>query len=365
MKKVGIYTIHACNNYGAVLQAYATARFLNEHGHKAEIVNVVTETLERAMAYQRSWRRPQDIVFNLYVIFNPSVKRKIRNFSSFRGLLPLSQLYRSYQEVIDNPPSYDVHLVGSDQVWNVERGLGQAYFFLPFIPKGGRKMSYASSFGCYDAIRQNKESITNLLSSFDGLGVREQDAAAYLSQECGLIPQCVLDPTFLLDSQQWGNIAGDEPIIKTPYILYYGFDTNRFCEEALSLASRMLKLPVIGVSVSLHSPYKFDRFYQEAGPKEFLNLIKNATMVLTSSFHGMALSLNFRRDFVVIRSGTRMSRMESLLKLFDLDERIVGNTDELSQLLSKRPNIDYQTCSSVMEEKSLESGKWLLNQLDR
>lgn len=190
----------------------------------------------------------------------------------------------------------------------------------------------------------------------------------FLTAECSLPTDNVLDPTFLLDAQEWEQIMDKQAIFKGKYILYYGFDTSDFCAEAIRLLKKKLGLPVVGISVSLHSPYSFDCFYQQAGPREFLNLIKNATLILTSSFHGMALSINFRKDFIVLKHGTRMSRMESLLANFNLKNRLVHNIDTLDDLVNYNIHVNYSDCENTISEKVDYSRKWLvkhiLNQLD-
>lgn len=356
---IGIYTIHACNNFGAVLQAYATARYLKELGYKAELVNVVTPDEEKRMHYLRSWNSLKGVLFNIYSILNPKVRRKVENFKRFRDRMPLSKRYRSYNEIINNTPIYDLHLVGSDQVWNVENGIGNAYFFLPSLSSDQRCISYASSFGNVNAIANLSGQIKKYLSNFKSISVREQDANDFIINNLHLSSTCVLDPTFLLDASEWSEIAGDKPLIEGGYILYYGFDNNHNCAGSISLLSDKLDLPVVGVSGSLHSPFKFDKFYKEAGPEEFLNLIRNASFIITSSFHGMALSINFRKDFAVLKHGTRMSRMESMLAKFSLSNRIVSNPDELNELIKSSKSVDYESIEPIIVNAVSDSQNWL------
>lgn len=174
----------------------------------------------------------------------------------------------------------------------------------------------------------------------------------------------VLDPTFLLDAQEWEQIMDKQAIFQGKYILYYGFDTSDFCAEAMRLLKKKLGMPVVGISVSLHSPYSFDCFYQQAGPCEFLNLIKNASVILTSSFHGMALSINFRKDFIVLKHGTRMSRMESLLSKFNLENRLISNIEKLDVLINKNFSINYNACETTINENVEFSRKWLINHIN-
>lgn len=357
--KIGLYTIHSCNNYGALLQSYSTVNFLYEKGYDVEIVNVTSSEEEDLMNYRRRGRCFKSKLLNLYVRFHPLIQKKISRVQSFRNLLPLSRRYYSHSEVAQDPPVYDVHMVGSDQVWNVEKGMGDGYFFLPFLAKGSSKISFASSFGNIDSVRGYKEEVSKYLSDFSRRSVRELESAVFLTSECNLKTDAVLDPTFLLSSEKWSELAGDQPIVKGNYALYYGFDQSSFCKDSITLIREELNMPVIGVSVSIHSPYSFDKFIIDAGPREFLNLVKYASFILTSSFHGMAFSVIFRKEFCVIKYGTRMSRMVSCLSTFNLKERIVENIEDLKKTVRKPIAYD----EVIITEKVDYTRNWLIHSL--
>lgn len=359
--KVGIYTIHACNNFGAVLQAYATVTYIKRLGYEAEIVDITTQEAEKGFRYLGKWNTIKGFLSNIFSCLNPRIKKKTANFSRFRKKLTLSRRFYNYSEYASNPISYDVHLVGSDQVWNVENGLGDKFYFLPFLSSKECKVSFASSFGNIEAAKSYKGEITNLLSSFTCISVREEDACEFLIKECNIRATSVLDPTFLLSDKDWDNVADQKRLINKPYILYYGFDRGANVGEILKSAKQHTGCLLVGVSVTTHSPYKFDLFYQEAGPVEFLSLIKNAHLVITSSFHGMALSLNYRKDFIVIKNGTRMSRMESVLSQFGLINRIISSEKELNEIITT--SIDYAKHSDIIKAKVEYSKKILSNTL--
>ena len=90
-----------------------------------------------------------------------------------------------------------------------------------------------------------------------------------------------------------------------------------------------------------------------------MNLIKNATFIITSSFHGLALSINYRKDFVVLKHGTRMSRMESLLNQMKLKDRIINNTNQLNEIINTHPYIDYNILNTEINNIIKESQRWL------
>ena len=359
---IGIYTIHATNNFGALLQSYATAKFLNSHGHHAEIVNLYTINDEKHVCYVNSWTSPKGFVLNLMRLALPSVRRKLTNYQKFRQMLPLSIRFFSASSLRETPPEYDLHLVGSDQVWNTERELSTAaIYFLDFLVHGEHKASYASSFGNVEAANRYVSEIKGWLSEYQSVSVREVDAVSFLREKCEVDAKLVLDPTFLLSAEEWSDISGEKLLIPGKYVLYYGFDKTQMGQQIIDTVRREYNMPVIGISVSLTSPYRFDRFYQQAAPLECLNLIRNAEMVLTSSFHGAALSVNFRKDFIVIRHGSRMSRLESMLDLFGIKDRIVSNVDDTQQILSSSRHIDYSLCESFIDSAVNDSKQWLLN----
>ncbi len=361
MKTIGIYTFHAETNFGAQLQAFATERFLNGNGFVAEVVNIMTPKQYDNMHYCSSWHSFKGVVFNLLTLFSPSIKRKIANLNSFHDSIKLSKRFSSFEEVAINCPEYDVHIVGSDQVWNFENDFNQ-FYLLPFLPQEAKRLSYASSFGSINIKEEYFETINDCLNRFAAISVRERDAVDFINRISGLKAKHVVDPTFLLNSKEWSSVVGNMPIIKEPYILYYGFDNNDNCRQIIASVREKFKLPLVGVASTTSSPYKYDIFVKDAGPKEFINLILNCQFVITSSFHGMALSINFRKDFIVLSNGTRMSRMESALESFGIRNRIVLTADDA--LNRCNTPINYELYESRICNQISESKQWLLSELN-
>ncbi len=362
--KVGLYTIHAIDNFGAQLQAFATQHFLQRNGYECEVVNLFSKEEELRVSYRYPWHSLKGIALNLYAMFMPSVIAKKYRQRKFNKLLNLSRRYYSSEELQKSPQEYDVHLVGSDQVWNFEGGRPENNpFFLHYLPKKARKISYASSFGKAHISDEYTPFLREALGSFDKLSSRENDGVELIRNVTGKKAQLVLDPTFLLSSDEWATYCSSKPIIQYDYILCYGFAITDYWQSILDRTSQLLGMPVVAISIALHIPYKVDRFYQAAGPAEFLNLIKNARCVLTGSFHGMALALNFKKDFIVVRQGTRMSRMESLLNMLGLEEWIISDADELSNLINNKRQVDYSYVQPLLDKEVSISKLWLLDAL--
>ncbi len=361
---VGIYTIHADVNYGAMLQAFATQKFLLNHGIDAEIVNLLTKDEEYAMHYKIKCNSIKNVVKRFMAELSPKTKKKIRRIESFHQSMKLSKRYYSLDEIYNIPPNYDIHLVGSDQVWNMERGLKtRNYFFLDFLSENKVRMSYASSLGNPDISLDLYPSVKKLLEPFGAISTREEEGAKVLSTITGRDVAQVVDPTLLLSADEWMNETIQEPIIKGKYILYYGFDKSQQCKEMIDALKGQLNIPVIAVAVTQTIPYRVDKFIRDAGPREFLNLFKYATYVISSSFHGLAFAIIFRRNFFVISHGSRMSRMESLLESFNIVNRIVSSKAELIYFFQKSPVINYKALEYLINYKINYSKRWLLDEL--
>ena len=65
----------------------------------------------------------------------------------------------------------------------------------------------------------------------------------------------------------------------------------------------------------------------DAGVEEFLSLVKNAEYVVTNSFHGMIFSVQFCRPFAVFSREQCDNKIEELLDLFGIPERLIKNKD--------------------------------------
>ncbi len=360
--KIGIYTFHAEVNFGAQLQAYATQRFLRNNGFYAEIVNIESLYQEKRMNYCYPWTNIKGFILNIMKLLRPSVRKKISNIKKFHSLMNCSRRYFSEDEYMNSPEHYDVHLVGSDQVWNVENGIcAVPFYFLPFLPRNSVKISYASSFGCDCIKKEDYSKLKLLLSSFKTISVREKSGVDLVFQATGCRVKNVLDPTFLLSVEQWNSILPRDRIIPQKYILYYGFDKGANFYKMIREARRLVGGILVGVSVSLTSPYHFDRFEMCAGPLEFVRLIRDAEFVVTSSFHGMAMSIIFQKDFMILSHGNRMTRMESTLDTLGIKNRIVGNVDDVETVVKDK--INYSVVGNNVKRKVNDSSSWLLGAL--
>jgi hypothetical protein len=357
--KIGIYTIHSAYNYGAMFQAYGTQKGLEKLGYDSEFVNLYPYAAEKKNENRIFSFQLKPMLTYIYCKVNPKVQLKYKRFREFHSQMKLSKRYYSLDEIYNTPPKYDIHLVGSDQVWNLQQGLAdRPYYFLDFIDNSERKISYAASFGTSKVDNKYNSELKSLLSGFDAIGVREDDGVTIVEESTGLEATQVLDPTFLLNAEEWSELSA-ERIIKEDYILYYGFDNSELSKQLIINLKKRLNLPVVALSGGISFPFKVDYFIQEAGPKEFVALFKHATFICASSFHGVAFAIHFRKSFLSIKHPTRNSRMETVLNKFDLMGRQAVNGNDVLEMSDQQLFIDYPIIEEKIESERARSLNWL------
>ena len=244
---------------------------------------------------------------------------------------------------------YDILLSGSDQIWNpVITGSDSSFMFAFEKDNKIKKFAYSSSFGMSDITSTWSSIVKKNLKDFERIGLREEDGYKIVSS---ILPKAdidiVLDPVFLLDSYFWSSISSPELTPSSRYVLVYSLESNpKIIEQAIEL-SKANNLKIVAIHPFSNSFSFADICINEAGPLEFISLIKNAEYVVTNSFHGTAFSIIFEKDFYCIphsKTGSRMLNLLSRISLYDdqnscKDQNIfIKSTEDSKNLLKSYIN---------------------------
>lgn len=77
------------------------------------------------------------------------------------------------------------------------------------------------------------------------------------------------------------------------------------------------------------APLKFSkRFFNTAGPAEFLALFAKASYVVCTSFHGVVFSLIYRKEFQALGLGANAARVTDLLADLGIEGRYAAAGEE-------------------------------------
>ena len=342
--RVGILTFHRATNYGTALQAFATEKGIKKLGVETEMIDYRPEYIERTLHVRKltDAKSPKEIASIIVnaVLYPNMAKRKAESFNRFFSLMNVSDyVCLTADDVAKASHEYDVVLSGSDQLFNRNITGDDKTFFLPFEHK--RKVTFASSFGERKLSADRVEEIAPFFSGFDALSVREKTAHDILAQikkvnVSAKSATSVLDPTFLLAKDEWNEYA--DPTLKLPkdgYILTYYMLETPLLRDITAKLQQKTGLKVVNIKPSkkqviLHQ----GKNLSYAGPSEFLACYKNASYVVTNSFHGTAFAINYGIPFFtstlpVSMAGEVNSRLEDICELFDLSHRWIDSEQKL------------------------------------
>lgn len=346
--KASIITFHNEDNYGALLQAYALQHYLSRLVDEVEIIDYRPNTVDLgfiSLRYKANASIPKEIQLLRALIksmFCISLKKKAKRFvAEYLNVSPV--VYKTSIDFECHPPSADIFIAGSDQIWNEEiLGSFDPNYYLAFVKKG-KKISYAASFG-KDVIEKDElDRARHYLSSFDRISVRELDAQQKLAFAGVDNVQIVLDPVFLLEKSDYQNLLV-EPAIKK-YVYVYSSNNDPVSHKlARKLADHegLVVVSGLGVKNSKFADYNI----KNSSPGEFLGLLANANYVITNTFHGTAFSIIFNKQFSVVPHTTRNSRMNTILAHAGLENRFIIDISEWKKMTHY---IDYEVVESRLK----------------
>lgn len=353
--KIGIVTYHRTNNYGAVMQALATRFVLEEMGHEVYYVD-----------YWPDYHRDSYKVFNFRKFIKSNFLGKIKQ------LISIIRDYNSKKKRIENfekffqthiypfcrpvDESFDVVIYGSDQIWRKQKALGtyNPFYFGANELKTKQHISYAASMGILPDNDVDKEKVKKLVAHLDRISVREEELHQLLLSLGFENVSLSIDPTLLLTSEEWDKHLPTEGYTGEKYALLYSMGSNAFDMREVKkfTDSKGLKLIVLrGYATTKETESNIT----SAGPYEFIRLIKNAEYVFCASFHGLAFSIIYGKEFFTSFM-SNSGRAESLLKRVGYPERLLAPKSPIPQSL---PSVNYEDVTKRIKLYREDSIKYL------
>jgi len=381
-KKVAIIThYYKSLNFGGNLQAYALSKVLCEKGYEAELicydhnktVKIENRTLREKIASKG---------IKVFGIAYKSLKRKIlkkidekknnvsirraKAFSYFNhNIIPNSGIVYSDENIEDCINNYYYFIAGSDQIWNFASY--KPAYFLNFVPKNKKKISYAASFSMDSLTEEQREIVKEHLKDFHAVSIREPSAIKLIEDICPVKPVCVLDPTLLLDKDKWDVVCADK-VINEKYVFCYFLGINKKERKLAKKYSKRIGAKLVQIVPYAGADMRFgDIKIYDATPEQFISLIKYAEYIFTDSFHAVVFSNIYEKQYFVFnrnKSGAMNSRIKDITKLFNVERRFCDGKDrERMKYLKNLKPIDYSNENSELIKKKKESIEFLLNSL--
>ena len=391
MKKIGILT-HYCKsqNIGGLLQAYALPAWLNQHNFSAEqiafdflnssdfhtrLVGLTTLSKTELLCKLLTWPYRQ-----LKRQFNPPapahkpaaeiLQTQAQKMAEFEHFIPHSAHTYVNRTLPQVNAHYDIFISGSDQVFATYL-LPMTAYYGEFAAAGKKCISYAASSDVKQFSPSAEAVFCKKLAHLAHISVREKSLQTYIERLTARKVALVLDPTFLITPQAWLEIARPIDLPQKPYVFCYflGDQSAWQRQQAQAYADRygyeLIHLPYIMQTVRPADQFLKGQGRFDVGPREFVFLIQNAACVFTDSFHGMAFSINFGKNFYVFNrddksdSKSMNARITDTLSALGLSARHLTSPDDKTD----NAPLDFSPAHAALARAKAHSANWLLNAL--
>lgn len=371
--KIGILTLPLHTNYGGILQAYALQSVLNRLGHKAVLINLpVARVNRKTRVIEFSKRLIKKFLLFKSVPLNAWPTTKEAKIIA-KHITPFIQRYLDVIECPDNKYLFNItvkedlkgYIVGSDQIWRPVYSATVSSFFLDFLPDlEYMKISYAASFGTdiWPFTEEDSLKLGGLLKAFKAVSVREDSAVTLCKTHWGIDAKLVLDPTLLIDKQDYIDLCNLKLDEINKKMMVYILDKSSSKANIVKEISGLLGLSTNEVGAK-------DKYWN-IGSKgiekcivppisEWIAGFMNAEFVVTDSFHGMVFSILFEKPFICIGNKTRgVTRFTSLLKIFGLEDRLIYSLNDLNRNIINK-SIDYNHVNTIRQQERIKSISFL------
>ena len=368
--KIGILTYHRAENYGAVLQAYALLTYLRSLGHEVSFVDYWPQyhqdyfKLYSWSEFKRNGIKGKlGFIIRRTLWFVPRFVRKKRFGEFMHEKLELPKEVE-YDDSTSKTKDYDVVVYGSDQIWRKQNlgGVGfDSWYFGSDNICTPKRITYAASMGSINSTPDDDAYVKKMMANFNSISVREADLRDYLKQ-LGVQSQLVIDPVFLLSKNQWQTLF-EQKKEKGRYILFYNLLNS---PESKNFAERLsqdtgLSIKELNKKMSLNPTHFGQRYISTAKVGSFLQMINDAEYVVSNSFHGVAFSVIFKKQFFAVGMRQKANRVVSLLDSVGISERYISDYNATSAVYM--PPINYSEVNEKLRSLIGNSEQYLIKAL--
>lgn len=356
--KLAICTINDYENYGNRLQNYALQEVLSSLGHDVSTIkNFQDSSSSRLKRYLKH--------SGLYMVIRKA-KLRIKSKDEYNRLVNFLNFTKKYIKEDPTPVTvendknanfgdYHAFIIGSDQTWNCNFSRFSSLDFAPYAKKNQQVISYSASFGVYEVPEECIPIYEKGLESLDYISVREKAGKELVKKLSNREAEVVLDPTLLLSTEQWKQIADTSKIkIQKKYILTY-FLGNLKDEDEIYIEKYAQNHGFSIVQLG-----KRGNAYWAAGPEDFVKLFQGSEAVFTDSYHGCIFSIIFEKYFEAFHRISKTPSMNSRLETLFADLNLEDRWHDSLHMDSK---LDYENVCKQITQRKTSSMSFLTNSL--
>lgn len=366
-RKIGLLTLYE-NNYGSILQCFATKYTCQKIGYDCEIFFEIHDNeFKRKLKYLFSMFIHPSLFFNRFEMIksgkidqhNLSVetKKKMNDFV-LDYIKPIGHTFKELR-CISKSDEYVAFITGSDQVWNMTRVVNEIYF-LNFAPNN-KKIAFAPSLGINYIPNFNKKCI-KYIKNFNDLSFREESTVDFIRKFYNGKISRIADPTIMINANEWRKIYGVSSYKNKKYVLAHFLNKpNALALECMKKYSENNDCSIIFIGYNYDLLGEINYSFIDGGPLEYLDLVDNSVAVFTDSFHTTLFSINFKKEFYVFNRQyshkySQSNRITDLLNRYNLSSRLINDFSDFQD----KKIYDY---SNILEKECNITKDYLFNRL--
>lgn len=357
--KIAILTLPLITNYGGILQAYALQAVLKRMGHEVWTEKRKEKPLRLMGRIKMFIKRILGPIRKIYYATGKQDGIIFRYTDSFIYKYIATTEVRDFNiKEVSKKNKFDAYIVGSDQVWRPGYSSYLPNYFLDFVTgEKVKRIAYAASFGTskWKFSPEQTKQCSMLLKEFDAVSVREDSGVELCNKYLGMRAVHLLDPTMLLKKEDYIRLVElEQTSAFENKLMTYILDQSEEKQQILQRISTALNLNSIVVLP--------EKNFWQVGTKgidkcifppvtNWLRGFMDANYVVTDSFHGVVFSIIFNKPFIAILNEDRgEARFVSLLKMFDLEERLVYSLNDVTDELINSI-IDFGSVNRIWEKE--------------
>lgn len=360
--KIGLLSPYCSQNHGTVLQAFALA-------YKIKLLGKDCEYLRWNLLNPSTWGKVKFLLKHPFFLIRSKQTRKKNSKDLDYSFLrepdfvsiikknerfveentPVSQKLYYSDDITDALIEYDHFIVGSDQTWCPDALYQYSPYYLPYVNKK-IKSSYACSMGRPVDEVNFKKFLKNRLRSFDNVSCRDRSNAIMLSDLLNRSVPNVLDPTLLLNKNEWKPYMAKVENMPERYIVCYILGEKKVIGEYANRMGKELGIPVYYI-MTRPSSCQYSNVLKDVGAAEFLWLIDNCEYLVTDSFHGTIFAINFHKQVIAFdkHEGNMYDngRIKDVLSSYGMEQCYM--TDSLNKEFPKA--INYCAVDEILQNR--------------
>lgn len=377
---IGVCIKYFHENYGGMLQAYATITMLEKRNIKYELIQYekhyslwgkikqIPRLFNGILLNDKKEALLKKIGKRKHPEFCKKDSIRINAFGRFKKekFIRLSPVFVGYANLCNGAKRYTAVVTGSDQLWS-PAGLPTNFYNLMFVPDNIRKISIASSFGVKKIPWYQITRTRDFLNRIDFISMRENRGSEIVKELTGRTVPTILDPVFMFNEEEWLDLIPYNNEINEPYIFAYFLGANLSHREAVKSVAKKLNCKIVTLrhldqyvdadeQFGDYAPYDVD-------PAQFLNLLRGAKYVCTDSFHGSVFSIIHHKPFVTFNryaensKFSKNSRIDTLCNNLGLENRRFITADKLYEQLIQ--NINYTIVDTKLSVLKAQTNEYI------